>query len=92
MIQKLILKLYGSKSTYHLFVDASSHGVRRVLKQRWKRYFTPNANHSRNLKDCKKNYAITKLECLAIIGALNKFYCYVHRQKFILNMKHVALT
>ena len=33
MIQIPILELYDSKSTCHLFVDASSHGVGCVLKQ-----------------------------------------------------------
>ena len=33
LIQKPILKLYDPKSTCHLFVSASSHGVGCVLKQ-----------------------------------------------------------
>ena len=33
-------------------------------------------------KDYEKNYEITELKCLAIVGALDKFYHYVHGQKF----------
>ena len=42
----------------------------------------------RNLKDYEKNNAITELECLAIIDALNKFYHYVYHQKFIIHTNH----
>ena len=46
----------------------------------------------RNLKDYEKNNAITELECLAIIDALDKFYQYVRRQNFFIHMDHAALT
>ena len=48
--------------------------------------------HSRNLKDYEKNYAVTQLECLAIMDALNKLNHYVHVQKFIIHTNHAALT
>ena len=52
LIQKPILKLCDSKLPYHLFVDASSHGVRCVLKHEdEKRILHPVAYHARNLKD-----------------------------------------
>ena len=55
LIQKPILKLYDSKSTCHLFVDASSHGVRCVLKQEdEKDDLHPVAYHFRNLRDYEK--------------------------------------
>ena len=52
----------------------------------------PLTYHSWNLKNYKKNYAINELECLAFIDALDKFYYYVHGQKFIIHRDHVALT
>ena len=56
LIQKSILKLYDSKSTCYLFADASSHGVRCVLKQEdEKSVLHPVAYHSRNLRDYEKN-------------------------------------
>ncbi|GBM53247.1 Transposon Tf2-6 polyprotein [Araneus ventricosus] len=40
----------------------------------------------------KKNYAITELECLAIVDALDKFYYYLHGQKFVIHTDHAALV
>ena len=37
----------------------------------------------------KKNYAITKLNTL---DTLDKFYHYIHGQKFVIHMDYVALT
>ncbi|GFV05028.1 hypothetical protein TNCV_222451 [Trichonephila clavipes] len=72
----------------HVFVDASQKSVGAVLKQ----HDAPNAYHSRTLRDYEKNYAITELECLAIIYALDKFYYYLHGQKFIIHTDHAALV
>ena len=68
----------------HLFVDASRHGMGRVLKQEdEKRCFIHGDTSISNLKDYEKNYTITKLVCLASVDdALDKFYNYLHGQKF----------
>ncbi|GBO17752.1 Transposon Tf2-9 polyprotein [Araneus ventricosus] len=50
------------------------------------------AYHSRTLRDYEKNYAITELECLAIVDALDKFYYYLHGQKFVIHTDHAALV
>ncbi|GFX92999.1 hypothetical protein TNCV_139431 [Trichonephila clavipes] len=50
------------------------------------------AFHSRTLRYHEKNYAITELECLAIIYDLDKFYYYLHDQKFIIHTDHAALV
>ena len=52
----------------------------------------PMANHSRNLGDNRKNYVIIELECLTIVDTLDKFYHYLHGQKFVIYTDHVILT
>ncbi|GFW92326.1 hypothetical protein TNCV_3542121 [Trichonephila clavipes] len=54
--------------------------------------YTQLLTHSRTLRDYEKNYAITELECLAIIDALDKFFYYLHGQNFIIHTDHVALV
>ncbi|GFW84751.1 retrovirus-related Pol polyprotein from transposon 17.6, partial [Trichonephila clavipes] len=79
--------------TCHVFVDASQKSVGAVLKQPGaSNVLHPIAHHSRTLRDYGKNHAITELECLAIIDALDKFYCYLHGQKFIIHTDHAALV
>ncbi|GBO11320.1 hypothetical protein AVEN_228542-1 [Araneus ventricosus] len=50
----------------------------------------PITYHSRTLRDYEKNYAITELECLGIVDALDKFYYYLHGQKFVIHTDHAA--
>ncbi|GFU15666.1 retrovirus-related Pol polyprotein from transposon 17.6 [Trichonephila clavipes] len=92
LITKPILHLYDPDLTCHVFVDASQKRVGAVLKQ-------PDASnvlhsiayHSRTLRDYEKSFAITELECLAIIDALDKFYYYLHGQNFIIRTDPAAL-
>ncbi|GFV38681.1 retrovirus-related Pol polyprotein from transposon 297 [Trichonephila clavipes] len=93
LITKPILHLYDSDLTCHVFIDASQKSVGALLKQPdASNVLHPIAYHSRTLRDYEKNYAITELECLAIIDALDKFYCYLHDQKFIIHSDHTALV
>ncbi|GFW17401.1 retrovirus-related Pol polyprotein from transposon 17.6 [Trichonephila clavipes] len=79
--------------TCHAFVDASQNIVGAVLKQPdASNVLHPIACHSKTLRDYEKNYAITELECLAIIDALDKFYYYLHGQTFIIHTDHAALV
>ncbi|GFW02283.1 retrovirus-related Pol polyprotein from transposon 297 [Trichonephila clavipes] len=67
--------------------------VRAVLKQPdASNVLHPIAYHSRTLRDYEKSYAITELECLAIIDALDKFHFYLHGQKFIIHSDHAVLV
>ncbi|GBO01988.1 hypothetical protein AVEN_151872-1 [Araneus ventricosus] len=52
----------------------------------------PIAYHSRTLRHYETNYAITELECLVIVDALDKFYYYIHGQKFVIHTDHAALV
>ncbi|GBM28454.1 Transposon Tf2-9 polyprotein [Araneus ventricosus] len=90
---KPVLNLYNPDVTCHVFVDASQKSVGAVLKQPdASDILHPIAYHSRTLRDYEKNYAITELECLAIVDALDKFYYYLHGQKFVIHTDHAALV
>ncbi|GBN69077.1 Transposon Tf2-6 polyprotein [Araneus ventricosus] len=90
---KPVLNLYNPDVTCHVFVDASQKSVGAVLKQPdASDVLHPIAYHSRTVKDYEKNYAITELECLAIVDALDKFYYYLHGQKFVIPTDHAALV
>ncbi|GBO21470.1 Transposon Tf2-11 polyprotein [Araneus ventricosus] len=90
---KPVLNLYNPDVTCHVFVDASQKSVGAVLKQPdASDILHPIAYHSRTLRDYEKNYAITELECLAIVDALVKFYYYLHGQKFVIHTDHAALV
>ncbi|GBN73259.1 Transposon Ty3-G Gag-Pol polyprotein [Araneus ventricosus] len=90
---KPVLNLYNPDVTCHVFVDASQKSVGAVLKQPdASDVLHPIAYHSRTLRNYEKNYAITELECLAIVDALDKFYYYLHGQKFVIHTDHAALV
>ncbi|GBN80895.1 Transposon Tf2-6 polyprotein [Araneus ventricosus] len=90
---KPVLNLYNPDVICHVFVDASQKSVGAVLKQPdASDILHPIAYHSRTLRDYEKNYAITELECLAIVDALDKFYYYLHGQKFVIHTDHAALV
>ncbi|GBO21259.1 Transposon Ty3-G Gag-Pol polyprotein [Araneus ventricosus] len=90
---KPVLNLYNPDVTCHVFVDASQKSVGAVLKQPdASDILHPIAYHSRTLRDYEKNYAITELECLAIVDALDKFYYYLHGQKFVIHTDHAAVV
>ncbi|GBN83839.1 Retrovirus-related Pol polyprotein from transposon 17.6 [Araneus ventricosus] len=90
---KPVLNLFNPDATCHVSVDASQKRVGAVLKQPdASDVLHPIAYHSRTLRDYEKNYAITELECLAIVDALDKFYYYLHGQKFVIHADHAALV
>lgn len=93
LISKPVLQLYNSKLPIHVFVDASQIAVGAVLKQPdVNGVLHPIAYHSRALRKYEQNYTITELECLAIVDALDKFYYYLHGQKFVIHTDHAALV
>ncbi|GBN83835.1 Retrovirus-related Pol polyprotein from transposon 17.6 [Araneus ventricosus] len=91
---KPVLNLYNPDVTSLTnFCDAPQKSVGAVLKQPdASDVLHPIAYHSRTLRDYEKNYAITELECLAIVDALDKFYYYLHGQKFVIHTDHAALV
>ncbi|GFW01676.1 transposon Ty3-G Gag-Pol polyprotein [Trichonephila clavipes] len=93
LITKPILHLYDPDLSCHVFLYASQKSVGAVLKQPdASNVLHPIAYHSRTLRDYEKNYAVTELECLAIIDALDKFYYYLHGQNVIMHSDHAAVV
>jgi hypothetical protein len=92
LISKPVLTLFNPNYPCHLYVDASQEAIAAVLKQKHPDgTLHPIAFHSRQLKQHERNYAITELECLAIIDAIDKFHCYLHGKKFTIYSDHSAL-
>lgn len=87
-----ILKIYDASKPCVLYCDASNKGIGAVLKQaddEGREH--PIAYHSRKLLKHEINYAITELECLAIIDAIDKWHCYLHGKPFTVITDHAAL-
>ncbi|GFT29424.1 transposon Tf2-6 polyprotein [Trichonephila clavipes] len=83
LITKPVLQLYDPKLPLNVFCDASLKAIGAILKQPDNSgTLHPVSFHSRTLREYEKKYCITELECLAIIGALDKFYYYLHVTKF----------
>lgn len=93
LISKPILQLYDVNKECHLYVDASKKQIGAVLKQVDEHgVLHPISYHSRVLKSYEENYSITELECLSIVDSLDKFYHYLHGQKFTIHTDHAALV
>ncbi|GFT63359.1 transposon Tf2-9 polyprotein [Trichonephila clavipes] len=93
LITKPVLQLYDPKLPLHVFCDASLKAIGAILKQPDNSgTLHPVSFHSRILREYEKKYCITESECLAIIDALDKFYYYLHRKKFIIHSDHTALV
>jgi len=93
LITKPVLHLFNPQLPCHVYVDASTEGIGCIIKQPGTDgTLHPIAYHSRTLRPYERNYAITELECLAIIDALDKFYYYLHGKKFTIYTDHAALV
>jgi hypothetical protein len=74
-----------------LFTDASISGLGAILSQLDERNQEHVIAHRRTLSKAEKNYAITELECLAVIWAIKHFHAYIYGQRFKLITDHSAL-
>ncbi|SAL97626.1 hypothetical protein [Absidia glauca] len=72
---------------YDLHTDASNIGIGAVLVQHGR----PISYASRTLQASEINYHTTEKECLAIVWALNHFYCYLYGATFTIYTDHAAL-
>lgn len=93
LISKPILSLFNPNYPCHLYVDASQEAIGCVLKQEYPDGSQhPIAYHSRQLRTYERHYAITELECLAIVDALDTFHHYLHGSRFTIHTDHAALV
>ena len=92
LINKPVLNIFNPTLSCIMYCDASKQGVGAVLKQIHKNNEElPIAYFSRKLRKHEENYAITELECLAIVEALKKWHCYVHGRQTTIVTDHAAL-
>ena len=71
--------------------DASMRSVAGCISQQIDDKWYPIAFASRCLTSAERNYAVTELECLAVVYCVNKFRCYVLGRPFDLVVDHSAL-
>ena len=87
-----ILAYPNFEKPFILYTDASTFALGAILAQKdeQKREHVI-AYASRSLNKHERNYAITELECLAVIWAVKHFHHYLHGQKFTVITDHAAL-
>ncbi|UYV84520.1 K02A2.6-like, partial [Cordylochernes scorpioides] len=86
------LHLYQEGLPCQVYCDASTLGIRGVLKQvhpDGKIY--PVQYFSRAPRSHERNYSISELECLAIVESMDKFRVYLMGRKFTIFFYHHAL-
>ena len=71
--------------------DASMNSVAGCILQLIGDQWHPIAFASRCLTSAERNYAVTELECVAVVYCVNKFRCYVLGRPFELVVDHSAL-
>jgi len=77
--------------SFRLETDACVKGLGVVLSQNQGGQIHPVAYASRALSDPEKRYAVTELETLAVVWALNHFHAYLYRHDVVVYIDHSAV-
>jgi hypothetical protein len=81
-----------SERSFLLHTDASNSGTGAVLAQNNKEAKEhPIVYLSRTLTPAEAKYAITELDCLAIVWSVRRLHTYLDGVKFTLDTEHYAL-
>ena len=83
------LTIPSPEDTFVLSTDASGSGIGAVLSV--SRKYLPVAYFSKKLTGPEANYAVTELECLAVINAVEHFSHYLVGNHFVIKTDHKAL-
>ena len=87
-----VLAIHDPNKECYLYTDASGIGIGAVLKQiQDDNQLHPIGYFSRKLLDYQKNYAITELEALAIVEAIEFWHHYLYPRKFTIFTDHMPL-
>ena len=92
LTQMPILRMPDHNLSFILRTDASTVGVGAVLLQKFPDGIFPIAYASKKLLPRERKYAITELECLAIVFGVKKFAKYLYGKEFILQTDHAPLA
>lgn len=85
------LTIPSPEDSFVLATDASGQGIGAVLSVTRSGLDYPIAYFSRKLSVPERNYAITELECLALIKAIEHFAYYLAGKHFTVTTDHKAL-
>jgi hypothetical protein len=91
LMQVPIVQYPNFNKPFFLYTDTSITGLGAVLAQKNDNQEHVIAYASRTLNPAEKNYAITELECLAIIWTVKYFRHYLYGSKFSIITNHAAL-
>jgi hypothetical protein len=91
LTQAPIVQYPDFSKPFYLYTDASIIGLGAVLAQKDNDKEYVIAYASRTLNPAEKNYAITELECLAIVWSVKYFRHYLYGSKFTIITDHTAL-
>ena len=85
------LTIPSPEDSFILATDASGQGIGAVLSVTRSGVDLPVAYFSRKLTGPEQNYAITELECLALVKAIEHFTYYLVGKHFTVTTDHKAL-
>ena len=85
------LTIPSPEDTFVLSTDASGSGIGAVLSVSRSGKYLSVAYFSRKLTGPEANYAVTELECLAVIKAVKHFSHFLVGNHFVIKTDHKAL-